>query len=67
MKRIAEETNGALIDLDELINVCSTIPDRSVQIPDDVTEPLWDSKIALALFALLLTTEWVLRKATGLQ
>lgn len=67
LKRIAEETNGALIDLDELIDVCSTIPDRSVQIPDDVTEPLWDSKIALALFAVLLTIEWVLRKATGLQ
>jgi hypothetical protein len=64
--RIAEYTGGQLVDLDQLPQAFARIPDRSVRIPDDITEPLWDSKLALILFVLLITTEWILRKAFGM-
>ena len=54
------------MDLDELTEVLGTIADRSVRTPDDVVEPVWDSKLVFALFALMISMEWVLRKAFGL-
>lgn len=65
LRRIAEATGGKFWELDEWKQGFADIPDRSVQIPDDVTEPLWDSKLAWILFILVLGTEWVLRKALG--
>jgi len=66
LDRIAVATGGRMVDLDELEQAFATIPDRSVRIPDDISEPLWDSKLVLLLFALMITTEWVLRKAFGM-
>lgn len=66
LERIAAATGGSVIDLDQLEAVFSTIRDRSVRIPDDVVEPLWDTKLALSLFVLLVSVEWILRKAAGL-
>ena len=66
LARIAEATGGRLLDLDELVEAFGAIPDRSIQIPDDITEPLWDSKLFLILFAGLISMEWILRKAFGL-
>ncbi len=66
LRRMAEVTGGAVVELDQLVETFDRIHDRSVQIPDDVTEPLWDSKLALALFVLMITMEWVLRKAFGM-
>jgi hypothetical protein len=37
-----------------------------VQIPDDIVEPLWDSRLALILFILTISAEWIMRKAFGL-
>lgn len=65
LRRIAEATGGRFLELSDWPQAFAEIPDRSVLIPDDVTEPLWDSKLALILFVLLLGTEWVLRKAFG--
>ncbi len=64
--RITESTGGRLIALDHLADAFAEIRDRSVQIPDDVAEPLWDSKLALGVFVTLLFMEWVARKAFGL-
>lgn len=66
LARIAESTGGAIVPLDRLDEYFSTIRDRSVQIPDDVSEPLWDSRIMLILFVAVLSGEWVLRKWFGL-
>ncbi len=66
LERIAEQTGGSMVELDQLTDAFHAIRDRSVQIPDDVAEPLWDSRLVLILFLGLITTEWVLRKAFGL-
>lgn len=66
LERLAADTGGQVIELDRLTKVIETIPDRSVRTPDDVTEPLWDSRLALIIFAALLTVEWSLRKAGGM-
>lgn len=66
LERIAEQTGGKLVELDQLTEAFHAIRDRSVQIPDDVTEPLWDSRLVLILFLAVISTEWVLRKAFGL-
>lgn len=66
LHRIADSTNGIVIDLDQLDTAFASIRDRSVRIPDDITEPLWDSKLAIILFVILITTEWIMRKTYGL-
>lgn len=66
LARIADGTGGRVITLNELEAVFGSIPDRSIQIPDDIVEPLWDSRLFLILFFAVLTMEWVLRKAFGL-
>ncbi len=63
---MANMTGGRVLELSELAQAMTTIRDRSVLIPDDVTEPLWDSSLALLVFVLLITTEWSLRKMFGL-
>jgi hypothetical protein len=67
LARIASSTGGQLVELDQLEEAFETIRDRSVQVPDDVIEPLWDSRLALMLFALMISMEWILRKAFGLM
>ena len=66
LARIAEATGGSLIELNELVEAFGAIPDRSIQIPDDVSEPLWDSRLFLILFTGSISLEWILRKAFGL-
>lgn len=67
LERIAAATGGRVVDLDRMEAVFGTIRDRSVQIPDDITEPLWDSKLVLMLFAAMISMEWILRKLFGLM
>lgn len=66
LERIARATEGRVIELNELAEAFGEIQNRSIQIPDDVVEPLWDSKLVLVLFASMILVEWVLRKAFGL-
>ena len=66
LTRITEATGGRLIELNELVEAFRAIPDRSIQIPDDVSEPLWDSRLFLILFTGFVSLEWILRKAFGL-
>jgi len=66
LERIAVATGGKVLELDQLESDFAGIRNRSVQIPDDVIETLWDSKLVLILFALMISTEWILRKAFGL-
>jgi len=66
LAQVAEATGGRVLDLDELETAFEAIEDRSVRIPDDLVEPLWDSKLVLVLFVLMISMEWVMRKAWGL-
>jgi hypothetical protein len=66
LQRLADGTGGKMIEPDEMTAVLASIPDRSVQIPDDVTEPLWDSKLVIILFVLMISVEWLIRKASGM-
>ena len=66
LERIASATGGRVVQLDELEEAFGRIRDRSVQIPDDVTEPLWDSKLVLAFFVSMISLEWGLRKLFGM-
>jgi len=66
LERIAAGTSGRVVEMDELASALSAIRDRSVRIPDDLVEPLWDSKLTLVLFGLMISMEWILRKAGGL-
>jgi len=65
MERIAAATDGRVLEVDQLADGLSALRDRSVLIPDDLVEPLWDTKLVLILFVALLTMEWILRKAWG--
>ncbi len=65
LERIAGATDGRVLELDELVAGFAELKDRSVLIPDDIVEPLWDSKLILILFALIITVEWTLRKWWG--
>jgi hypothetical protein len=67
LKQLAERSGGAFhLATDDLGVLARSIPDRSVDVPDDVEESLWDTRLALLLFVGLITTEWIIRKAVGL-
>ena len=66
LNELATQTGGKTVALDRLTEVFSELRDRSIRIPDDVRESLWDSRLAFILFALLLTCEWILRKVYGM-
>ncbi|MCH8923677.1 MAG: hypothetical protein IIA67_11095 [Planctomycetes bacterium] len=66
LRRLAAETGGGVAEPEKIVELCSAIEDRSIRIPDDVSEPLWDSKLVLALFVLMISMEWITRKVFGL-
>jgi uncharacterized membrane protein len=67
LTRIASETNGQAYDYDQArTKLVSDIPSAAKQIPVEISEPLWNKDRALWIFVLLITFEWVLRKAYGM-
>jgi uncharacterized membrane protein len=46
--------------------LAAAIPDRSVQIADDIEEPLWDKGVILFFFMTLIGTEWIMRRSAGM-
>lgn len=67
LTRLAQAGGGRSARLgDDLSEIIDAIPDRSVQIPADIEEAIWDTKFMLILFTLLIGAEWVMRKAIGL-
>ena len=67
LMQLADRSGGAFhLATDDLAALARGIPDRSVDVPDDVEEPLWDTRLALMLFMGLIVTEWIIRKAVGL-
>ena len=66
LRQLAEQTGGRALYLDELDQLAGLLPDRRVKIPDDLAEPIWDTRFVLGLFVLILSIEWSLRKWSGL-
>lgn len=70
LERIARQTGGRLVDLDQLGSFARRLPHRDVPITEAWTKPLWDlSGILPTVFALILTcfiTEWALRRRKGM-
>lgn len=60
---LAGASEGSLaVTLGDLGPMLGRIVSRSRDVPDDDTDPIWDSPLALGLFVLLIATEWILRK-----
>jgi len=66
LARLASETSGAVIDLNDAATKLPGIPSAQRLVPLITSQPLWDAPIALAAFILLLTAEWVARKLFGM-
>ena len=66
MSELAEVTGGSVVHPGDAGSLHELIPDRQYVMPDDITETIWDSKLALLIFVLLITAEWALRKLNGL-
>ncbi len=66
MSELAETTGGSVVHPGDAASIYELIPDRQYVMPDDITETIWDSNVALLIFVLLITTEWALRKLKGL-
>ena len=65
----ARATNAAsrvMSALDAQLRLASMIPDKSTTVVQPQDTPLWDKWPMLAIFMLLLTSEWVLRKVFGM-
>jgi uncharacterized membrane protein len=66
LQRLTAETGGQSISLADSAQLPERIPSAAKIIPMESSRPLWDAPIAMALFVLLLTAEWVARKIWGM-
>ncbi|MDD4890734.1 MAG: VWA domain-containing protein [Phycisphaerae bacterium] len=65
--RLAIRTNGKNVTVAGLADLAKAIPDMGRGVNNDQDFRLWDSRLALFIFALLITAEWILRKKHNLQ
>jgi uncharacterized membrane protein len=66
LSRLASETMGQVVELDQAFKLPQLIPSAAKIIPIDINRPLWDAPLGMILFVFLITTEWVLRKVYGM-
>jgi hypothetical protein len=70
MERIARQTGGRLVAIDELNRFAAGLPHQEVPITEVWTKPLWDLPgLRPTLFLLVvscLILEWALRRRKGL-
>jgi uncharacterized membrane protein len=66
LEELAERTGGRVFEPQSAQDLPPAIPARRFTVPNDLTESLWDSKLALLLAVPPLMTEWILRKRRGL-
>lgn len=66
LRRLATQTGGKYFLLSEFDQLPQHAPDRRTEFRTPLERPLWGSTLPIALFGLLLTVEWLLRKKNGL-
>ena len=67
LSRIASETNGELVAYEEARGKLPVLLTSAAKIvPVDTHQRLWDAPLAMVIFVLLITLEWVLRKVYGM-
>ena len=67
LTRLAAETLGQPVSLIEArTKLPQVILSAAKVIPIQSSEPLWDAPLAMWIFVLLITSEWVLRKVFGM-
>jgi len=67
LTRLASETLGQTVDYAQArTSLAPLIPSAAKIIPVETAQPLWDAPLAMILFVLLISAEWVLRKVYGM-
>ena len=67
LTRLAAETLGQPVAFAEAREkLPQLLPSAAKIIPIQASEPLWDAPLAMWIFVLLITAEWVLRKVFGM-
>jgi len=67
LQRMATETGGQVVPLESTRErLASLIPSAERRTPVVSGQPLWDAPLAMFLFVLLITGEWVARKLQGM-
>jgi len=66
LEALAAETGGEVLSADEIDTLPQLLPDRSLTTDNPLTERIWDTPLFFILVVLLLTAEWIGRKALRL-
>jgi hypothetical protein len=66
LRNLATSTGGKVLTTDQLADLPQLLPNRSVTTMNPLSEPIWDSPLALILALMLLTFEWIGRKVLRL-
>ena len=66
LSRLASETLGKDLPLADAASVLPTIPSAAKVLPEITAQPLWAAPLTLALFVLVIATEWIVRKIYGM-
>lgn len=65
--RLASETMGRTVEPAQAsTRLPAIITSAAKVIPVETTMPLWDAPLSMALFVMLITAEWILRKMFGM-
>lgn len=62
LEKITSITGGRVFDLSESEQISDAFPTRSVERSSEIRHELWNTPIVVAMFVILLTTEWIVRK-----
>jgi uncharacterized membrane protein len=66
LDRIAEETQGKIVELSELESFTSTLASRSAPLVETTTSPLWHHPLVWLMIIAGLCGEWAFRRSRGL-
>ena len=66
LSRLASETGGKVIELADAAKQLAALPSAERRVPVVSDQPVWNAPLALGLFAVVLTAEWLARKWYGM-